>query len=100
MNDEQKKAWLVDEQDNPIGEPHLISDLADFDSIQDEALDLNKKTRKTIGIRVSGFGVYRYHSANGLSTTMFAFDCFAPRFIDDLVQEQEIHSFRLEEVYH
>ncbi len=95
-----KKAWLVDEFDNPISEQYPISDLADFDAIEDEALALSKQTRNIIGIRISGFGVYRYHSANGLSTSMFVFDWYAPRFLDDLVQEQEIHSFRLKEVYH
>lgn len=96
----EKEAWLVDEFDNQIGDKHPITDQNCFNQLEEDAYELYKATRKVIGIRVSGFGVYRYRSESGLSTTMYVYDWYAPRFIDDLVQEQEIHSFRLEEIYH
>lgn len=95
-----KKAWLVDEFDNPLSEQYSIIDLASLKKLEEEAYALFKATRKIIGIRLSGFGVYRYQSESGLSTTMYVYDWYAPRFINALVQEQEIHSFRLKWVYH
>ena len=94
-----KQAWLVNEYDEPLSAPTPLTTAAMIDEIEDRALEYAKKHRVIVGIAIEGFGVYRYLSANGLSTTLFVYDCFAPRFIDDLVQEQEIHSFRLKEIW-